>query len=349
MKKPILSIISIVLCCAMLLLSSCDVNIPHAISSDKESRKLLALDTVIDITVYDSPGEDVFTTIEDWLDLYENRFSTTIADSEISNLNNNRGTFQTVTPETFNLLKRAVQATEATNGAFDIAVYPIVKAWGFTTDEYRVPSAEELSRLIMFTDSRKIQFNDENFSVRLLSDMQIDLGGIAKGYIAMKLAEKIEQKGVTSALISLGGNIQAIGSKPDGSAWQVGIQHPDYDNRYIGVLSINNEAAITSGAYQRYFEQDGKRYHHIIDPSTGAPSESDLLSVTVVTNDGTMGDAVSTAFFVMGSEKTKEFLDKNSQFNVVMLTKDYKVLVSEELKNRFELGDDFSERDLSFI
>ena len=337
---------SAVICAS--IITGCDIN-PVFQPDNKETRKLIAFDTVIDITLYDVEDEDVFNVLEYWIDRYENRFSTTIETSEVSLLNNNNGTFQQVSAETFNLINRAVNANEITDGAFDIAVYPIVKAWGFTTGEYKIPENEESRRLLMFTGSRKIQFNPDNLSVRLLTGMQIDLGGIAKGYIASKLYEKAKEKGVKSGLISLGGNVQAIGSKPDGNPWYVGIQHPDYENDYIGVLSITDEAAITSGGYQRFFERDGKRYHHIIDPSTGAPSESDILSATVITKDGTMGDALSTAFYVMGSEKAKEFLANNPQFKAVILTKDYKVLVSEELKDKFELGERFFLSDLYYI
>lgn len=339
-------LLSIVLCLS--LITGCDID--NVFQDDnKETRKLIAFDTVIDITLYDVEGGEVFDVLKYWIDRYENKFSTTIETSEISLLNNNSGTFQEVSPETFNLINRAVSAYDMTGGAFDIAVYPIVKAWGFTTDEYRIPSEEELRRLLMFTDSRKIQFKPEDSSVRLLTGMQIDLGGIAKGYIASKLYEKAKEKGVKSGLISLGGNVQAIGSKPDGSSWHIGIQHPDYENDYIGVLSINDEAAITSGGYQRFFERDGKRYHHIIDPSTGAPSDSDVISATVITKDGAMGDALSTAFYVMGSEKAMEFLEDNPQFKAVILTKDNKVLVSEKLKDSFELGERFFLSDLYYI
>ncbi|MGN0518478.1 MAG: FAD:protein FMN transferase [Acutalibacteraceae bacterium] len=326
----------------------CDLKRPQSDESEKDSRKYLALDTVIDITIY-GEHDDVFDTMEEALDDYEARLSVTEETSEIAMLNKSGGEYKKVSTDIYNIINSAKRVHDMTDGAFDISVYPLVKAWGFTTDEYKIPDMEEIERLKRNVNSNNIMLDPDTLSVRLMTGMQIDLGGIAKGYISSKMISSMEKSGVESAIVSLGGNVQVLGTKPDGSAWRVGIQHPDYSDCYIGVLSLINEAAITSGGYQRYFVQDGKTYHHIIDPATGAPAETDIVSVTVVTDKPIDGDGLSTAFFVMGTEKTLKFLDENPEYKAVILTKNYDLLVSKELKNSFEVSDIMSDANIVYF
>ena len=172
------------------------------------------------------------------------------------------------------------------------------------------------------------------FSMRTL----IDFGGIAKGYTGQKLAELFQEYGVSSALVSLGGNIQAIGTKPDGSSWKVGIRDPKGGQQdYIGVLSVESQAVVTSGGYERYFEEDGETYIHIINPRTGYPADGDLLSVTIVSKDGTLADGMSTALYIMGYEKACQFWRQHrEEFNVILVTDDGKIHISENLKGNFQ-------------
>ena len=182
--------------------------------------------------------------------------------------------------------------------------------------------------------------------VTLGADQQIDFGGIAKGYTGQKLAELFQEYGVSSALVSLGGNIQAIGTKPDGSSWKVGIRDPKGGQQdYIGVLFVENQAVVTSGGYERYFEEDGKTYIHIINPRTGYPADGDLLSVTIVSRDGTLADGMSTALYIMGYEKACQFWRQHrEEFNVILVTDDGKIHISENLKENFQ-----TECDLEMI
>ena len=172
------------------------------------------------------------------------------------------------------------------------------------------------------------------FSMRTL----IDFGGIAKGYTGQKLAELFQEYGVSSALVSLGGNIQAIGTKPDGNSWKVGIRDPKGGQQdYIGVLSVENQAVVTSGGYERYFEENGETYIHIINPRTGYPADGDLLSVTIVSKDGTLADGMSTALYIMGYEKACQFWRQHrEEFNVILVTDDGKIHISENLKGNFQ-------------
>lgn len=335
---------------AVIAMSVCGCDLKRSMldGTQKYSRKCLALDTVVDITVY-GEHDDVLDTMEEALDDYEARLSVTKETSEIAMLNKSGGEYKKVSTDIYNIINSAKRVNEITDGAFDISVYPIVKAWGFTGDEYRVPNQDEIDRLKLNVNSKNIILDSDTLSVRLTTGMQIDLGGIAKGYISSKMISSMEKSGVESAIVSLGGNVQVLGTKPDGSAWRVGIQHPDYSDCYIGVLSLINEAAITSGGYQRYFVQDGKTYHHIIDPDTGAPAETDILSVTVVTDKPIDGDGLSTAFFVMGTEKTLRFLEESPEYKAVILTKDYNLLVSKELKNSFEVSDVMSDAEIIYF
>ena len=172
--------------------------------------------------------------------------------------------------------------------------------------------------------------------------MKIDLGGIAKGYTSSKVMDIFKENGISSAVISLGGNVQALNGKPDGSDWRVAVENPADTENYLGVLSIKDKAVITSGGYERYFEQDGKTYHHIIDPSTGYPANNGLTSVTIVSDDGTLADGLSTSLFIMGPEKAQEYWKKHSdEFDTILVKDDGSILVSEGIADNFTSESDF--------
>ena len=172
----------------------------------------------------------------------------------------------------------------------------------------------------------------------------MDLGGIAKGYTSDTVIKLLKDEGVTSAIISLGGNVQTLGTKPDGNLWKVAIQDPFDQNKYVGGVKVSDKAVITSGGYQRYFVKDGVTYEHIVDPKTGKPATSGLSSVTIVTDKGIEGDGLSTALFVMGLDKATEYWRENQDFQAVFITTDGKIYVTEGLKYSY-----FSDRDYSII
>lgn len=191
-------------------------------------------------------------------------------------------------------------------------------------------------------DGEKVEADNAG-RVTLGENQQIDLGGIAKGYTGQKLTELFKSYDISSALVSLGGNIQAIGTKTDGSSWKVGIRDPKGGQQdYIGVLSVKDEAVVTSGGYERYFEENGKTYIHIIDPRTGFPVEGDLLSVTIVSEDGTLADGMSTALYIMGYEKACQFWRQHqNEFNVILITQDGRIHVSDRLQECFQSENDW--------
>ena len=234
-------------------------------------------------------------------------------------------------------MKRALELNKETDGAFDIAIYPVMEAWGFPTQNFRVPSADELTGLLKHVDAAKILYDKDTREISFEDDqMKIDLGGIAKGYTSSRIMDIFKENGITSGLVNLGGNVQALGTKTDGSNWRVAVQSPDDTEDYLGVLSIRDKAVITSGGYERYFEQDGVTYHHIIDPKTGYPAENGLVSVTIVSSDGTLADGLSTSLFIMGEEKAAEFWKAHSdEFEAILETDDGTIYVTEGLKDSF--------------
>ena len=295
---------------------------------EKRTSTVFAMDTVMELTVYGP--EDALRECENIITSLEKKLSATDPGSEIYALNE-KGTAQ-VSDETALLISDALSWCEKTSGALDISIYPVLKAWGFTADAYRVPDEDELAGLLSLVDYTGVAV--EGSSVILRDGMQIDLGAVAKGYTGDRIMETLASAGIRSALANLGGNVQVLGKKPDGSPWRVAIADP-VNNGYIGYVETDGGAVITSGGYQRFFEEDGVTYHHIIDPSTGCPARSGLLSVTVIGNLGEMCDALSTALFVMGAEKAADFWRREGGFEAVLVSDDGHVLITEGLKDSY--------------
>ncbi|MCD8021263.1 MAG: FAD:protein FMN transferase, partial [Clostridiales bacterium] len=204
----------------------------------------------------------------------EDLVSTGIESSEIAQLNET-GT-GTVSADTGTLIEYSLDICEDTDGVFDITIYPVMKAWGFTDQNYRVPDDAELEELMGYMGIDKISYDADTGEVSLAEGTEIDLGGIAKGYTSDRVMDILTEYGVESAVISLGGNVEALGTKPDGSLWRVAVENPDDTSDYVGIISVADKAIITSGCYVRYFEEDGITYHLIIDPGTGYPADSGL-------------------------------------------------------------------------
>lgn len=297
---------------------------------DRYDSMTLAMDTVINTTIYDERGEELLLEVEQEIQRLEELFSVTKANSDISRLNANAGKEKTVlSEETYSLLKTSKEISAETEGCFDITISPVVKLWGFTEEEHHVPSQEEIDQAMLLVDEDQLLLEENSTAYLAMEGMAVDLGAIAKGYASDVVADLLRQKGVSSALISLGGNLACIGTKPDGSLWEAALANPLDETDYVGLFQVSDCFLITSGGYQRYFEQDGKRYHHIIDPDTGYPAESGLLSVTILSNDGTKADALSTALFVMGLDKALEFWRSSDDFEAVLITEDGRVIATE--------------------
>lgn len=306
-----------------------------ACGRDPAQQQFFAMDTVMSITAYGNGAEEAVTAAMAKVNTLETLLSRTRKGSDIDLLNANRTA--TVSSDTANVLSLALEWNRKTNGAFDVTIAPVVTAWGFGgADEHRIPSQEKLNELLTLVDSDMLTL-DGSIAHLSKADMEVDLGGIAKGYAASQAEQVIRDYGVESALLDLGHNITVIGSKPDGSAWRIAVQDPANNSSMVGVLSLRDCSAVTSGGYQRYFEQDGQTYHHIIDPRTGYPADSGIVSATVVCSDSGLADLLSTAVFVLGVEDALTLWRTEGGFDLVLVTNDSTVVVTEGLIDMFEL------------
>lgn len=292
--------------------------------AQRQTGEWFAMDTVMTAAVYGSA--DALDAVEAETYRLDALLAAQKDDSEIAAVNDGA---EVVSEETAALLRRALEIAAETNGAYDPTVYPLMRAWGFTDGNYRVPADAELDALLQTTGWTEVSVDGTTAS--LPGGFALDLGGIGKGYAAGRCKEILKAHGVTSALLSLGGNVSALGSKPDGTAWTVAIEDPDGGD-YLGTVQIADQCVVTSGGYQRYFEQDGVRYWHILDPETGKPARSGMKSVTIVSADDTLADVLSTALFVMGPERAADFWRVHrAEFGAVWLTDDGRLFVTEGL------------------
>lgn len=309
--------------------------------TQKFSETIFAMDTVMNLTVFDR-NDDGIKEAEDLIHDLEKKLSTTDPNSEIYTLNHTGSAV--LSRPTAELLTEALGYCRETDGALDLSIYPVVRAWGFTTGSYQVPSQEALDILLEQVDYRKISFSKETSTVSVPEGMQIDLGSVGKGYTGDRIIQLLRSRGVTSALLNLGGNIQALGRKPDGTLWKIGLQDPRGEGN-VGILSLDNQAVITSGGYERFFRgDDGTVYWHIIDPSTGRPAKNGLISATAVGPKGSYCDALSTSLFIMGPEKAVEFWKAHQDFDMILITEDGEVLITPNLTESFLLTETASYR-----
>lgn len=312
--------------------TSIPIQAQQPVSAQKE---VFAMDTYMTVTAYGEQAEAAADAAIKEIERLDALLSTGDENSEIAQVNQNGG--GQLSEDSGYLLERAMELYHTTEGAFDIAIYPIMEAWGFTTQNYQVPLQETLEALLPLTDGSQITYQEETMEVAFgQKGMQIDFGGIAKGYTSARIMDIYREYGITSGMVNLGGNVQVFGSKTDGSDWRVAIQDPDHAGDYIGIVEVQDKAVITSGGYERCFEQDGKSYHHIIDPSTGYPAENGLVSVSIVSPDGTLADGLSTALFVMGKDRALEYWRAHSEaFDAILLTEDDVIYVTEGIAQDF--------------
>lgn len=341
------------------------------------STTVFAMDTVMELTAYRAAPIDVmrssFNGQVERLYQWEGLFSATLEDSDIHNLNANCGKSVGVSEETAHLLAEALALCERTGGALDITAYPAVQAWGFTTGAYRVPGEEELSALAGSIDYAQVELqggytappegmtqesmqglaNYEEFLekgelVYIPEGMQLDLGAVAKGYAADRMVEELSSYDC-HALLNLGqSTIAAIGSKPDGSPWRIGIQDPAGTD-YLGVLELADQSMGSSGNYQRYFEENGQIYGHIIDPDTAAPADSGLAGVTVVADSALLCDGLSTALFVMGLEEAAGHWREYRDFDAIFMEENGDITITAGLKDSFSLQPGYAGREVTVL
>lgn len=288
-----------------------------------------AMDTVIRLQAVGSQEDLEQARAE--LERLDRLLSIEGADSEIARVNRDGG--GTVSQETADLLQRSLDLSRATGGAYDCTIEPVVDLWGWYGGDPAVPDSEALEQTLSLVDFEAVTLDGGTVSFGM-EGMGMDLGGIAKGYAAGRAAEILKKAGVTSACLSLGGNIRVMATKPGGSHWTIGITDPQDPANYLLTLSVSDCAVVTSGGYHRYFEEDGQRWHHILDPDTGYPAGNGLASVTIVAEDDTLADGLSTALFVMGLEDAAEFWRTGPYpFEAVLILEDGSIFATQGLED----------------
>jgi len=271
----------------------------------------------------------------------ENRMSAQIPTSEIAKINASAGKAPVaVSDDTYRVIERGLKYASITNGLYDPTIYPIVSLWGVTTDKPRLPSDAEIKTALSHVNWKDVVLDPQKKTVFLTKPgMGIDLGSIAKGFSADRCAEVLKAQGINSGIINLGGNIFALGNRSDGQPWHVGVQDP-YGDRgtYLGIVTAANKTLVTSGIYERFFEVNGKKYHHIFDTRTGYPVDSNIEAVTILTDKSFDADGRTLCCFVLDIEKGMAFA-KQQGVDVMFITKDHKLIMSDGFKKAFELTD----------
>ncbi len=338
-KNIISAILSVSL---IIILSSCNSQSIDNTAQESEI-DLFAMDTYMSLKAYGTTGETALQKASDKIKALETTLSVTNEESEIFRLNSAGGKKTEISSDTAFLIERSLEINKETNGAFDITLYPVTKEWGFTTGSYKIPSQARIDELLANVGSDNILLDTDGNYVSLKNEANIDLGGIAKGYAGSCAEDIIKAEGVTSAILNMGGNVQTIGTKPDGSSWKVGIQDPSDSTQLVGTVEVADKAVVTSGGYERYFEDElGNIYWHILDPKTGYSAKTDIISVTVIGSDGTTCDALSTSLFVMGTEKSVDYLKTYRNHDAVIVSNDNTLYITKGIINEFKASNEFS-------
>ena len=334
MKRKFLPIILCILLFFTVTSSGCSKN------SEPVSRTDFYFDTVITITIYDTDHlsaehcDEILDSCFSLCEVYEKMFSRTKEGSDIWNINHAGGVPVEVHPETVYLLEKALFFCEQTDGLIDITIAPVTDLWNFSSehlltlqaednpDNHSIPTKEQLVEFLPHVDYQQVQIQGNTVTLKD-AEAALDLGCVAKGYIADCIKTHLQKQGVSSALINLGGNIQTLGNKPDGSPFLLGIQKPFQDNSTpVATLPVTDASLVSSGVYERYFEANGVRYHHLLNPYTGLPENNGLLGVTILTDSSAEADILSTAAFLLGLEKGMTFIESLPDAEAVFLTED---------------------------
>jgi FAD:protein FMN transferase len=322
-----------------LILSGC----PSAAPPPPITREAYVLGTFVTISAHGPNAETAIDAAYAEFNRVEERMSRFRPESEIGRVNENAGLQPVqVSEDTLHVVRTALDYGDRTGGAFDITVGPLLEVWGFGNEpqatRFNLPSQFEIDAARALVGYEKLEITDAGEIYLPQRGMMLDLGGIAKGYALERAADAMRGAGVDGALINAGGSVKAIGNRPNGQPWRVGIQHPREADGILGIVPMaDGEVVITSGDYQRYFEVDGRRYHHIVDPATGFPAQ-ELLGVSLVGQDAFVADILSTAVFVVGLEEGQAMIEAENGFGIVAMTPDEQLHVTPALAERGEFS-----------
>ena len=299
------------------------------------------MDTVIEYKLYGKKAEEAKIAVDQMLADFESKVSCYINDSEIDRLNQSAGLDPvSISKDTWDLLLRCKEYGDQSGGLFDISIAPLTKEWNVTADIPKIPSEQVIEDLLTFVNYQDLMLDKQKNTAYLRRKGQaVDVGGVAKGFVCDLARKTTQDYEIKSGYISIGGNLMVIGNKPNGQPFKFGVRNPRGSvNDYIGIITLPNSTMATSGDYERYFEMDGVRYHHILDPKTGWPAKTDLMSVSVVTTDGAYADFMSTYLFIKGKTFALEHID-TLNCGLIIIDKDRNVYVSKNLKNSFQSSD----------
>jgi len=325
-----------ILAVSLIFLTACGNNgedIPQA------EDNVFLMDTLVQMRAH---GENAEVAVEESMERIreiENLMSKTIETSDIYQLNNNPETEIEIDKESKRVLEKALEYAELTAGDFDPTIGALVELWGVGTENAAVPEESEIKDALANTGYEHLRLND-NSAELTKAGVKIDLGGIAKGYAAEEVKKVVQEYEIDHAFVNLGGNVLVIGNKVDGSPWKIGIQDPrEGRGNVMAIVDAVDKTIVTSGNYERYFEEDGKLYHHILDPKTGYPAENNLLSVSIISENSFDADALSTAIYVMGLERGMKFIENLEDVDVMFITEELEVYLSSGLKEIVEIND----------
>ena len=337
MKKPstIKKLLFMLLClCMVLPLAGCG-------EAKMAQRQVFAMDTIMTLTAYGRNAERGLTAAQGVIQSMNDMLDPDIETSTTYQINHANGGNVSISGQVANMLSTAQTVYKQSGGALDITIYPVIQKWGFDSGRYYVPTDEELWEDLVRKGFDKMVLtsfpSSGSYAVSFPANTAISFGAVAKGCAAENAISAMRNVGVKSGIVSLGGNVQTLGVKPDGSLWNVAVQDPNNTASYVGVLSVGQIAVVTSGTYQRFFIQNGKTYHHLINPETGRPINNTLKSVTIVTEDGTLADCLSTAMFVLGQSKALNYWRQYGGFDMVLVNNDNEVICTKGLIEKFTL------------
>ncbi len=312
------------------IISSCDVT---PVSSD-----MFVMDTVMTQTVYSKNAKDIINETESIIRNLENTYSSYEENSLTDKINKNAGISPVkVTKEEFDIIKRCVEFSDKTDGIFDLTIAPLTKLWNITGENPTVPEPDKITKALALINYKNVVLDEENLTVFLKENgTALDFGATVKGFAVQQILECFQQNNVIGAVVSLGGNVAVCGNK-NGTPFKVGLRDPQKGSSdYFAILEGENKIISTSGGYERYFEENGIIYHHILNPKTGYPCESDLLSVSVISEDGLLSDFLSTYFYMAGTDEVKNHLNEE-KYSLIAIDKENKVYISPSLEGKITL------------
>ncbi|MDO5695215.1 MAG: FAD:protein FMN transferase, partial [Eubacteriales bacterium] len=282
-------------------------------------KQLFILDTVVTIKLFDNKSDEVMNGVVDVIKTYNDRLSAYEKGSDINRINSNGTAWTEVDPSTVEVIRKGLDYSEKSGGRFDITIGAVSMLWDFTDVNSAVPSLDSIREGLRHVDYRQVAVDGNRVQLKQ-EGMKLDLGGIAKGYIADKAKEYLLEKGVRSAIINLGGNVLCVGDK-NGQAFQVGIQDPaKIRNEIIGTAAVHDASMVTSGIYERYVKNNGHRYHHILDATTGFPCEDGIAQVTIFSKKSVDGDALSTTCFLLGVAEGMTLIESMADTEALFVT-----------------------------